>query len=224
MSGQIDKEFTVSIYFYSVFLVEINSCNWSIQQGKYCGNEIHSFNGNLLVQPHEHGISWLIQWFFIQSVAKFWYIGWQSIIKVNLFPAFRICNLALKCGVFEVHAVNACEMAFEIITLLSVLIAAEPKFLGVLQILQIRFARFIWWMRIALPWWRWKFFHSLWVPANIMSHIALKFSSVHVVKYKGEMTWKTTLRIPLWGKYSKNLQFLEIQACNTANFCLWMVY
>ncbi len=61
MSGQMDKEFTVKICFYSVLLVVINSCNWLIQQGKYCGNEIHSFNGNYLVQPNEHGISWLIQ-------------------------------------------------------------------------------------------------------------------------------------------------------------------
>ena len=39
----------------------INSYDWLIQQGKYCVSEIHLFKKDFLVQPCEHGISWLIQ-------------------------------------------------------------------------------------------------------------------------------------------------------------------
>ena len=61
---------TTWICFNSDFLVEINSYNWLIQQGKYCWSKILSFSKDFLVQPREYGISWLIQRFFIQSVGK----------------------------------------------------------------------------------------------------------------------------------------------------------
>ncbi len=45
--------------------------------------KIHSFNKDFLVQPHKYGISWFIQWFFIQSVIKLSYaVNLQKVLYI----------------------------------------------------------------------------------------------------------------------------------------------